>query len=98
MPRASRASVKVPVPGPSSRTGPSDGSTPLVMRSASAGPEGAMAPTIIGLDASARKKSKVLDMELRLFGREIRQLQSMLVNGADCENIAHHERGAPPMG
>lgn len=58
-PRASKASVTTPVPGPSSRTGPSpDGSASAAMARARIAPEGAMAPTLAGLAANRPRKRK----------------------------------------
>jgi hypothetical protein len=57
-PRDSSASVKTPVPGPSSRTGPEAGVISLVIRLARLAPEGAIAPTLRGLNARERKNNK----------------------------------------
>lgn len=59
-PRDNNASVKTPVPGPSSRTGPEAGVISLVIRLARFAPEGAIAPTLRGLNAKARKNNKTL--------------------------------------
>src|SRR4051794_39557618 len=98
-PRASKASVKTPVPGPSSRTGPQAGVISLVIRLARSAPDGAIAPTLKGLWANARKNSKTFCVAMRVSypssQRHHRLLSgSMRYEGRTLwEHCATHARG-----
>ncbi|SCM70093.1 hypothetical protein KL86PLE_10036 [uncultured Pleomorphomonas sp.] len=58
IPRSKSARVNAPVPGPSSKTGPSEGEISIVMSRESESPDGATAATRKGLATHDRKKRR----------------------------------------